>query len=284
MASEPPWHDAFEDMGGTIYLSAASRTPLPKRCAAVGKAALESKCLPWQLDGDKRPDALREAFATLVGSESGGDQVAIMPSTSYCMTLVSRSLAQVAQEAGGELRVVCVADQNSSAVLPWQAVGAKLVFVDGTSEAITAQVEVELEANAEHGGNTVSVINLPPLRWTDGTLIELNKIAAARDALSPSTLLIVDATQGLGVIPLDVNKLGVDVAVASVHKWLCGVYGAALVAVSLRARALLSPLDVHERARAGGSSDGCLPYEPGSGPGSLLLGCCPVAQRRFGLL
>lgn len=43
--------------------------------------------------------------------------------------------------------------------------------------------------------------------------------------------LCVDAIQGLGVFPLDVEKLGIDYLAADGHKWLVGPEGAAIVYV-----------------------------------------------------
>jgi kynureninase len=40
------------------------------------------------------------------------------------------------------------------------------------------------------------------------------------------SLVAVDATQGLGIVPLDVSTLGIDFAATTALKWLCGVPGA----------------------------------------------------------
>ncbi len=41
-----------------------------------------------------------------------------------------------------------------------------------------------------------------------------------------ASLVVVDATQGLGIVPIDVMALGIDFAATTSLKWLCGVPGA----------------------------------------------------------
>ena len=41
-------------------------------------------------------------------------------------------------------------------------------------------------------------------------------------------LLVIDATQSAGMLPIDVRRDDVDVLVAGGYKWLCSAFGAAL--------------------------------------------------------
>lgn len=45
-------------------------------------------------------------------------------------------------------------------------------------------------------------------------------------------LLVVDATQSAGVIPIDVYGCGVDILASAAYKWLCGAFGAAIMYVA----------------------------------------------------
>lgn len=63
-----------------------------------------------------------------------------------------------------------------------------------------------------------------------GALLELGDICArAREVGAPT---IVDAYQAVGIVPLDVGALGVDVLVGGNHKWLSGDTGIAFLYVA----------------------------------------------------
>jgi selenocysteine lyase/cysteine desulfurase len=94
-------------------------------------------------------------------------------------------------------------------------------------------------------------------------------------------LLVVDAIQGLGALPLDVAELGIDVLVADPHKWLLGPEACAIFYVSENARERLPPpfggwwnlkkqgeyLDYSGELQLSGRR-----YEPGSLPIASILG------------
>ena len=54
----------------------------------------------------------------------------------------------------------------------------------------------------------------------------------AEAAHSHGALLVVDATQSAGAIPIDVSCDSVDILVAAGYKWLCGPFGAAVMYVA----------------------------------------------------
>jgi len=73
-----------------------------------------------------------------------------------------------------------------------------------------------------------------------GALLDLSPIVAkARDV---GALVAVDAYAAIGIVPLDVTELGVDVLFGGASKWLCGPYHAAFMYVRPELSARLSPL------------------------------------------
>ncbi|SBT44635.1 aminotransferase class V-fold PLP-dependent enzyme [Micromonospora narathiwatensis] len=57
--------------------------------------------------------------------------------------------------------------------------------------------------------------------FTSGATIDLPRLVDR--AHEVGALVVVDAFQTVGVVPLDVTALGVDVVLGGAHKWLCGV-------------------------------------------------------------
>jgi selenocysteine lyase/cysteine desulfurase len=54
-------------------------------------------------------------------------------------------------------------------------------------------------------------------------------------------LLVIDATQSAGGIPLDVAALGVDALIAASYKWLCGPFGVAVMYLAPHLHERLDP-------------------------------------------
>jgi selenocysteine lyase/cysteine desulfurase len=61
------------------------------------------------------------------------------------------------------------------------------------------------------------------VRFDDGVLLDAAKLAAACHA--QGTLLLLDASQCCGAIPMDVTTLGADFIVSAGYKWLLSPYG-----------------------------------------------------------
>ena len=63
----------------------------------------------------------------------------------------------------------------------------------------------------------------------------------AEAAHAHGALLIVDATQSAGAIPIDAPASGADVIIAGSYKWLCGPFGAAVMYLAPRLQSKLEP-------------------------------------------
>src|SRR5207302_3540005 len=56
-------------------------------------------------------------------------------------------------------------------------------------------------------------------------------------------IFFVDAIQGLGAFPLDVQSMHIDALAADGHKWLCGPEGCAILFVSRRLQDQVDPVE-----------------------------------------
>src|SRR5439155_13347665 len=73
--------------------------------------------------------------------------------------------------------------------------------------------------------DSTAAISVSHAQFGSGELLDLEVLGEL--ATRHGAYLIVDATQSAGVIPLDLVKTPVDLAVGSSHKWLCAPHGAA---------------------------------------------------------
>ena len=67
------------------------------------------------------------------------------------------------------------------------------------------------------------VISVSHVRFDDGSLLDAARVSAACHA--QGALLVLDASQSCGAMPVDVSDLGADVLVCAGYKWLLGPYG-----------------------------------------------------------
>ena len=248
-----------------VYVNAASRTPLPERTLAAGLAAVRRKAeTPWSIgDTEAQKDEVRALFARLIGDGATGDDVCVVPSCSYAMSLAAHNMrGQMRARPATARHVLVLQDQNPSNVMQWQRLcaeeGGSLWIVPHPADGDWARAIVE----ALRGGR-IAVCALPPCHWCDGTFVDLPRVGAACRAHGAA--LVVDATQWLGASALP-QGTGAQFVACSIHKWLLGPYGACLcyAAPSFWARA--EPLEEHDRNREGAQLVECLPMGEGGYP------------------
>jgi len=75
-----------------------------------------------------------------------------------------------------------------------------------------------------------SVVTVSHVEFSTGQRYDLGALSDA--AHSVGALLVVDATQSMGMLPIDAYRSGADAIVSSGYKWLRGTYGAAVGYIS----------------------------------------------------
>jgi cysteine desulfurase / selenocysteine lyase len=88
----------------------------------------------------------------------------------------------------------------------------------------------DVDKIAESVDSTTAAICVSHLQYLTGHLLDLGDLATL--AHENGALLIVDATQSAGQVPIDVTSSGVDVLITGSYKWLCSTFGAAVCYLS----------------------------------------------------
>jgi selenocysteine lyase/cysteine desulfurase len=70
------------------------------------------------------------------------------------------------------------------------------------------------------------------VHWSDGGLIDVEKVGAA--LRRQDAKFLIDATQGAGVLAMDIKRLDPDFVIFPTYKWLIGPYGRAFLYVAKR--------------------------------------------------
>jgi selenocysteine lyase/cysteine desulfurase len=83
---------------------------------------------------------------------------------------------------------------------------------------------------AESVDSATAAICISHIQYLTGHLLDLADLAAL--AHDHGAILIVDATQSAGQVPIDVTACGADVVISGSYKWLCSTFGAAVCYLS----------------------------------------------------
>jgi selenocysteine lyase/cysteine desulfurase len=220
----------FDIPEGVAYFNTAYNGPLLNTSRERLVVAAGAKSRPWMREpSDFFADAERARVlaAGLFGGDADG--WAVIPAASYGVSTAARVLE--AELKAGD-RILLLAEDFPSNVLPWRR----------TAEASDAVIEtVPLPADGDWTEavlarltSGVRVAALAHCHWTNGALLDLAAVGARCRAIGAA--LVVDATQSLGALPLDLAAVDPDFVVAAGYKWLLCPYGFGLMYVAPRQR------------------------------------------------
>jgi selenocysteine lyase/cysteine desulfurase len=195
---------------------------------AAAEAALERRAAPWTIgaaDWFSDVERLRGLFARVIGADPDG--VALIPATSYGMAVAAANL-----EARPGDRVVVIDEEYPSGIYTWRAfarrTGAELITV--RREAGRSWTEAILDALDER----VRILSVPNVHWTNGALVDLDRVCARAHELDAA--IVLDVSQSAGAMPLDVEALRPDFLISVGYKWLFGPLGVAYMYLDERHR------------------------------------------------
>ena len=220
----------FEIPRQICYLNAASYSPLPIRTLEAGRAAVGRKAAPWAVPAsfaNEQHERARAAAARLINAEPS--DIALIPSISYGVATAAKILA-----IPRGTRVIVLENDHSSPVLEWQMRADAQGFVVETvrqpddadwTSAVLAAIE-------RSGAPPVSLASISSVHWSDGGLIDVDKVGAA--LRRQGAFFLIDATQGVGVLAMDVKRLDPDFVLFPTYKWVLGPYGRAFLYVAKR--------------------------------------------------
>ncbi|WP_172382596.1 aminotransferase class V-fold PLP-dependent enzyme [Streptomyces sp. MNP-20] len=206
--------DVPEDVA---YFNTASLAPTLRSGLSAGNASLQNRARPWKITSEDwftAAERRRELFADLIGARA--QDVALISATSYGIATAARNL-----NASPGQHVLVLADEYPSGIYTWwrftERTGASMLTVERRPG------QTWTEAVLDVLDETVAVVSLPQVHWTDGSLLDLEAIADATRAAGAA--LVIDASQSAGAMPLDVKTLQPDFLVTVGYKWLLGPFG-----------------------------------------------------------
>ena len=251
---------AFDVPRDVAYFNTSNLSLQLRAVRAAGEAALGRRARPWTIAaGDWFTDVeqARLLFATLIGADVDG--VALVAATSYGFAVAASNLRLAAGQ-----RVLVLAEEYPSGIYTWRRAvhraGAHLLTVSrqpgqSWTDAILDQLD-----------ERVGIVSVPNVHWTDGALVDLDRVAARTHEVGAR--LVIDASQSVGAMPLDVRVLRPDFVITVGYKWLLGPFGLGYLYVAEEHRRG-QPVEENWISRAGSEDFARLvdyrnDYQPGS--------------------
>jgi cysteine desulfurase / selenocysteine lyase len=211
------WRKEWFEIEDAVYLNTAMQSAMPKVAVRAVLEAVEGKKFPHRMSQVAHfevPTRVRAAIAELVGALP--DEIALTTGASSGLAALAYGLAW---NAGDE--IVTAAGEFPLQYSTWRPMeareGATLKIVKASARFVSAE---DLIAALTPKTRLVSV---SMVRFDDGSLLDVAKLGAA--CHKQGALLLVDASQCCGAIPLNVNTLGADFVTSAAYKWLLGPYG-----------------------------------------------------------
>ena len=169
---------------------------------------------------------VREKFGRMVNCAPL--QVAFMPSVSYGMNSV---ITNIPFEAGQH--ALTISEEFPSCYYTAQrwcnTHGAELRVVV-RKEDVPEKAKDWNERILEAIETGTAFVVMASVHWMNGTKFDLERIGARCKEVGAR--LIVDGSQSVGALPIDVKRYNITALVCAAYKWLMGPYSTALVIYS----------------------------------------------------
>ncbi len=207
------------------YLNCAYMSPLLKSVEAAGIAGIQKKRNPADIrqeDFFAEAEMVRVKFGQLINGDPA--QVAIIPSASYGL---QSAISNIPPSSG--THAITVSEEFPSdfySLKNWCTRHRKDLVVIPSPETGPEKGKNWNERLLEAINPDTAAVVISSLHWTNGMLFDLEKIGARCKAVG--ALFIVDGTQSVGAMPIDVAAFQIDALVCAAYKWLLGPYSIGL--------------------------------------------------------
>jgi len=211
------WRQEWFEIEDATYLNLAGQSPLPRVSIRAVQAALEDKKFPHHKPDSifyEVPDRLRGSLAKLIGAQP--EEIALTTGASAGLAAVIYGLNW---QPGDE--VITAKGEFPLQYTSWKPMeereGLKLKIVPPRDRFVTASDLIAAMTPKTR------VISVSLVRYDDGSLLDAPRLAAACHA--QGALLLLDASQCCGALPVNVRELGADFLVCAGYKWLLSPFG-----------------------------------------------------------
>ncbi|HET7211979.1 MAG TPA: aminotransferase class V-fold PLP-dependent enzyme [Terriglobia bacterium] len=218
----PDYRSHFADFGQTVYLNCAYQGVFPLTAVARSHEAIDLKCHPERMQTAEYfglPERVRAHLAAIIGSDE--KEIALTSGATQGVGIIASGLEL---NPGDEILVA--ADNFPANLFTWLHMRRK-----GVQVRLLKNGDGPLRVEDVAGAFTsrTKILALDWVNYSTGRRIDLG--AMGKLAHDRGALFVVDGTQGVGALELNVHELPVDVLAVAAYKWLLGPYGTGFVYV-----------------------------------------------------
>jgi kynureninase len=217
------WRDEFPILSRSVYMISNSLGAMPRRTrdnlAEYADVWATRGVRGWEERWWEMPTEVGNKIAPIIGAPASTVSMHENVTTAHLVAL------SCVKPSGARKRIVCSAMDFPSMVYLFraqQAAGFELIVVPGEAD-LTVSTERMLEAINE----TTAIVAFSHVLFRTSYIMDADAII--RRARHVGATSILDTYQSAGIIPVDVQALGVDFAVGGCLKWLCGGPGNAFL-------------------------------------------------------
>ncbi len=210
-----------------VYYMSAANAPLSTSVYQAQREVIDLMHFDAHITWDAvnlKGRELRADLATLYGGHE--DDWGFGANTSHNMNLLSLGL----KESMGSLEVLSFEDEFPSSTIPWKYHGHKLRKI---AHQENGKLEVDYILSALR--TQTKVVVLSHVQYSTGFLADIETLGA--ELARRDIFFVINATQSLGIFPLNLAKSQASALVCSSHKWLGAGYGCSLLYTSEAFRA-----------------------------------------------
>jgi selenocysteine lyase/cysteine desulfurase len=215
----------FQIPEGVHYLNCAYMSPLLRSVEEAGVRAMQLKRNPIQItpnDFFTGAETLRINFGKLVNCSPL--QVAVIPSASYGLSTAIQNLPKDKRS-----KALVVADEFPSgyySIEKWRRENGKHLLTVKPPSVTKSRGKAWNQGILDAIDPDTAVVVMSSIHWADGTMYDLKAIG--QKCRENDALFIVDGTQSVGALPIDVQEYRIDALVCAGYKWLMGPYSIGL--------------------------------------------------------
>lgn len=211
------------------YLNCAYKAPLLISCEEACIKALIKDRNPSDIIADdffNVTKEVRSCFAEIINSSSRN--IAIIPSTSYGFSSVLNNI-----EGKKNGNAITIQDEFPSGYF-----SIKRWCNENSNELLIINPDEDQKLIGENWNDNLinqiteqtSIVLISSVHWMNGIRFDLEKIG--QKCKEVNAKFIVDGTQSVGAIKMDVNKYNISALICASYKWLFGPYSVALAFIS----------------------------------------------------
>lgn len=182
------------------------------------QAMLSEASVASEIIRDQRLPEIRANMAAFLGASVS--EIAFVPNFSYALNCIVQSLK-------GTEKVLLYRNDFPSVYEPFRINGFDITWIEAETDGFTINTEVLKETLVRE---KIEVLVISHVQWLSGFKLDLVDIG--NFCKEHQVLFIVDATQSMGAIQIDMRSIHADVLIASNYKWMNAGFGSGIMYMS----------------------------------------------------